>query len=233
MLYFFFSFVSCSRIIERFLSWNFYSIIATSFPKNFCNTFPRNLSCFFSFLFFFHCNFLFQKFQCCFSYCSNFLFSKLSFNVTLLFLDIFSLIKCRFLCKIKFLWTWLKNWSLNRNLHYSSNTIMHTRKNTLNIFACRAFSRYISYIRNFCINIRLFNYYYHKKKEKIPLQISHIYQCFLEYYKKKNTLFPISHSYPSYLPIFKAISLAVLLTGHWSFLGKPSSTLFHLLFRYR
>lgn len=82
--------------------------------------------------------FFFRKFQCCFSYCSNFLFSKLSFNVTLPFLDIFSLIKCRFLCKIKFLWTWLKNWSLNRNLYYSSNTIMHTRKNTLNIFACRA-----------------------------------------------------------------------------------------------
>lgn len=31
---------------------NFYSIIATSFPKNFCNTFPRNLSCFFFFFFF-------------------------------------------------------------------------------------------------------------------------------------------------------------------------------------
>lgn len=161
------------------------------------------LAFFLFFFFFFHCNFLFQKFQCCFSYCSNFLFSKLSFNVTLLFLDIFSLIKCRFLCKIKFLWTWLKNWSLNRNLHYSSNTIMHTRKNTLNIFACRAFSRYISYIRNFCINIRLFNYYYHKKKEKIPLQISHIYQCFLEYYKKKTLCFPFLIPIPRISPSLK------------------------------
>lgn len=164
--FFFFFFERCSRIIERFLSWNFYSIIATSFPKNFCNTFPRNLSRSFLFFFFF-CNFLFQKFQSCFSYCSNSLFSKLSFNVTLPFLHIFSLIKCRFLCKIKFLWTWLKKWSLNRNLHYSSNTIMHTRKNTLNIFACRAFSRYISFqFLHKCINVRLFNYRYQKKKKK-------------------------------------------------------------------
>lgn len=166
LYFFFFFFERCSRIIERFLSWNFYSIIATSFPKNFCNTFPRNLSRSFLFFFFF-CNFLFQKFQSCFSYCSNSLFSKLSFNVTLPFLHIFSLIKCRFLCKIKFLWTWLKKWSLNRNLHYSSNTIMHTRKNTLNIFACRAFSRYISFqFLHKCINVRLFNYRYQKKKKK-------------------------------------------------------------------
>lgn len=111
---------------------------------------------------------------------------------------------------------------------------MHTHKNTLNIFACRAFSRYISYIRNFCINARLFNYYYQKKRKKFLFKfLIYIATFFLEHFKKKNTLFPISHSYPLYLPIFKTISLAVLLTGHWSFLGKPSSTLFHLLFRYR
>lgn len=113
------------------------------FPEKFLQYLSSKLVLFFLPLPFFFLQlqfaiFFFRKFQCCFSYCSNFLFSKLSFNVTLPFLDIFSLIKCRFLCKIKFLWTWLKNWSLNRNLYYSSNTIMHTRKNTLNIFACRA-----------------------------------------------------------------------------------------------
>lgn len=164
---FFFSFLNVALVsLKGFFLGTFTLLLQLLFRKISAILFLETCLVLFFFSFFF-CNFLFQKFQSCFSYCSNSLFSKLSFNVTLPFLHIFSLIKCRFLCKIKFLWTWLKKWSLNRNLHYSSNTIMHTRKNTLNIFACRAFSRYISFqFLHKCINVRLFNYRYQKKKKK-------------------------------------------------------------------
>lgn len=142
LLYFFFLLYVALVSLKGFLLGTFTLLLQLLSRKISAISFLETCLVFFPLLLFFlqlqFAIFFFRKFQCCFSYCSNFLFSKLSFNVTLPFLDIFSLIKCRFLCKIKFLWTWLKNWSLNRNLYYSSNTIMHTRKNTLNIFACRA-----------------------------------------------------------------------------------------------
>lgn len=91
-----------------------------------------------------------------------------------------------------------------RNLHYSSNTIMHTHKNTLNIFACRAFSRYISYIRNFCINARLFNYYYQKKRKKFLFKfLIYIATFFLEHFKKKTFCFPFLIPIPCISPSLK------------------------------
>lgn len=67
----FFSFVRCSRIIERFLSWTFTLLLQLLSQKISAIPFLETCLVFFSF-FSFHCNFLFQKFQCCFSYCSNF-----------------------------------------------------------------------------------------------------------------------------------------------------------------